>query len=294
MTPAVVLQDAFAARYPRCTPEQAFGPATWVYHPSDYTLVDSGNSTGVYNTNNCMPVGAGGCCDVTGAIAPSKNGRNGALFFVFLFFIGQFLSTIMTFIAASRFIFSFARDRGFPGPLNKLFSYVEPRTKIPIGATTAFLCAAIAFIACWTNPNPTVAFGAVSGISANAFLLLYGLPSLWRCTTMLKTFKPRPEFSLGRMSIPCALLGAAYGAFSNATIALPSFFPINKNTVNYAPISLAAVILMAIMFMPFALDKVNVGWGYKGAAISGEDVAACVKPPPGSEPAMELAPAGSS
>ena len=40
-----IFYDAFAARYPRCTPEEAFGP----------------------NLNKpCVPVHLGGCCDVMG------------------------------------------------------------------------------------------------------------------------------------------------------------------------------------------------------------------------------------
>ena len=170
-----------------------------------------------------------------------------------------------SFVSASRFIYSFARDRGFPGPLNPLLAYVEPRTQAPLGAIIAFLIGGIAFATAWTNESPTVAFAAVSGINANAFLMVYGLPCLLRATTSLRTFKAVPGFDLGRLSVPIAVLGAMYGAFSNATIALPMLYPIIQNNINYAPIALAAVILMAVIFYPFAVKL--PAWGYKGPAL---------------------------
>jgi amino acid transporter len=171
-----IFYDAFAARYPRCTPEEAFGPATWALGADGVTLEDTGAATGVYNVNNCWPLntpddvlaGAKACCDVTGAIAPSANGRNGAIFFLFLVFIGTMFTVVLSFIAGSRFIYSFARDRGFPGSLNNLMAYVEPRSKVPLGSVTLYLSAAIAFVCCWTNKSPTIAFAAVTGIDANA------------------------------------------------------------------------------------------------------------------------------
>lgn len=95
-----VFYDAFAAKFPRCTPEQAFGPATWAWEEvaapgqngttSTTVLVDTGrvgNGT-VHNAFLCLPVPQGGCCDVTGAIAPTEQARDACVFFVFLPFIG--------------------------------------------------------------------------------------------------------------------------------------------------------------------------------------------------------------
>jgi amino acid transporter len=145
-------------------------------------------------------------------------------------------------------------------------AYVEPRTKVPLGSVTLYLAAGIAFVCCWTNESPTVAFAAVTGINANGFLMVYGLAPLLRCTAGKGLFTTTPEFSLGRLSVPLALLGAAYGAFANATIALPFFYPQTKNTINYAPVALAAVVLAACVMYPFAMSG-KLGWGYKGPAL---------------------------
>ena len=293
-----IFYDSFAARFPRCTPEEAFGPATWALAGDGVTLVDTGVETGVYNVNNCWPLntpadvlaGAKACCDITGAIAPTNMGRNGAIFFLFLIFIGAsaaarragvatrarltrrtatagtLFTVTLSFVAGCRFIYSFARDRGFPGSLNKIMAYVEPRTKVPLGSISLYLSLGIAFVCCWTNESPTVAFAAVTGINANGFLMVYGLSPLLRLTTGARTFVSTKEFSLGRLSKPIAALGAAYGAFCNATIALPFWYPQTKNTVNYAPIALAAVCLLAFVLFPLASIP-RLGWNYKGPAL---------------------------
>ena len=90
-----IFYDAFAARFPRCTPDEAFGPATWALDANG-VLVDTGVETGTYNVNQCWPLntpadvlnGAKACCDITGAIAPTDRARGGAIFFLFLIFIG--------------------------------------------------------------------------------------------------------------------------------------------------------------------------------------------------------------
>ena len=269
-----IFWDAFAARFPRCTPDEAFGPATWALAADGVTLVDTGAATGVYNVNNCWPLntaadvlaGAKACCDVTGAIAPTDSGRNGAIFFLFLILIGTLFTVTLSFVAGCRFIYSFARDRGFPGSLNRIMAYVEPRTKVPLGSVSLYLALGIAFVCCWTNQSPTVAFAACTGINANGFLMVYGVSPLLRLTTGAKAFEATKEFSLGRLSKPFALLAASYGAFCNATIALPFFYPQNKNTVNYAPVALGAIILFAVVLYPFA-SMPSLGWMYKGPAM---------------------------
>jgi hypothetical protein len=58
--------------------------------------------------------GAKACCDITGAIAPNDIGRNGAMFFIFLIFIGTMFTVTLSFIAGCRYIYSFSRGNA-PG-----------------------------------------------------------------------------------------------------------------------------------------------------------------------------------
>lgn len=47
------------------------------------------------------------------------------------------LSIQSIFVGGSRFIFSFARDRGFPPYISTALAYVEPRTQAPLPAIGA-------------------------------------------------------------------------------------------------------------------------------------------------------------
>ena len=95
------------------------------------------------NTPSDVLAGAKACCDITGAIAPTRMGRDGSIFFLFLIFIGTMFTVTLSFVAGCRFIYSFARDRGFPGSLNKVMAYVEPRTKVPLGSISLYLALGI-------------------------------------------------------------------------------------------------------------------------------------------------------
>lgn len=302
-----IFYDAFAARYPRCTPEQAFGP---------------------HLNKPCVPVYLGGCCDVMGGggihfgfnannnfqattsdggiitseatlpsqmflypapqgIAPTEAGRNGAIFMCFIIFLGSMFTSILNFVAASRFIYSFARDGGFPPPFSKYFATLHPRTGAPIYAILLFLAGLVLFTVSWTNESPVVGFNAVSGINSIGFLAVYGTPSLLRFTTSLKTFVPSPGFNLGRLSIPIAVLGAAYGAFSVATISLPNFWPVqgHPKNMNFAPVAFGATLIFSFCMYPLAT---RTGWWvYKGPALSAQ--ASIAKNPIGDEQSVRAA-----
>ena len=159
-------------------------------------------------------------------IAPTVNGRNGAIFFTFIIFMGTMFSSILNSIAASRFIYSFARDGGFPPVVNDILKQVHPKTGSPLWSIFFFMCGSLLFCVSWTNKSPTVAFSAVSGINAIGFLTVYGMPSLLRFTTAVKFFKPSSGFNLGKLSIPIAILGMLYGLFSVGTLSMPNLYPI--------------------------------------------------------------------
>ena len=302
-----IFYDAFAARYPRCTPEEAFGPNL---------------------DKPCVPVHLGGCCDVMGGgginfdfnansdfvattsdgavittsserpmqmflypapqgIAPTEFGRNGAIFMCFIIFMGSMFTSILNFVAASRFIYSFARDGGFPPPFSKYLATLHPRTGAPLYAILLFLAGSVLFTVSWTNESPVVGFNAVSGINSIGFLCVYGTPSLLRFTSSLKTFKQSPGFNLGRMSIPIAVAGAAYGAFSVATISLPNFWPVQDHpkNMNFAPVAFGAVLVFAFGLYPVATR--SSWWVYKGPALVAQ--ASRAKDPIGDEQSVRAA-----
>lgn len=181
--------------------------------------------------------------------------------------MGTMFSAIVNTVAASRFIYSFARDSGFPPPFNAYLKKVDPLTGAPTPAICLFVSGIIMFCISWTNKSPQVAFNAVSGINSIGFLMCYGTPLLLRFTTALKTFKATSDFNLGIFSIPCAVLGMLYGLFSVGTISMPNLYPNSghPNNVNFAPVAFAATLIFAGILFPIALSWPR--WGYKGPAL---------------------------
>ena len=243
-----VIYDVFASRFPACGTEALDAAGLCV-----------------------LP----GCCDVTGAIRPTDTARDAAVFFCLLPFVGVVLACANTVVGTSRFVYAFARDGGYPASLSRVLSYVSPATSAPNAAVVAIFFVSVGFAACWLNVSPTVAFAAVTGIGANGVLFLFGLPCLLRATVARQRFKPSAEFSLGRMSVPCALMGAlCYGAFSNATIALPALYPITVASLNFAPVALGAAIVFSLVLFAVAHYLPDGVWRFDGPQPSGDADAA--------------------
>ena len=204
---------------------------------------------------------------------PSKRGRNGAIVCSFIVCIGATFSTMLGYASATRFIYSFARDKAFPPFMNRWLVYVHPKTKVPLGAVAFFGIICAAFTCVWLNQNPVAAFSAITGMNSNGLLLVYGMAPLLRLTTGFRTFTKTKDFDLKWLSIPAAVIGVIYAMASNATIALPSIFPITSpggllaGNLNFAPVGLGAVIALALLLYPFAVKF----WGFTGPMQRHED-----------------------
>jgi len=236
----------------------------------NYTTFMATTSDGAmfFTSETALPEVAGAVIyPVPQGIAPTAMARNGAIFFGFIIFMGTMFSSVLNSIAASRFMYSFARDGGFPPLINDLLKIVEPRTNSPVWSIFFFLIGSMLFTVAWTNKSPQVAFSAVSGINSIGFLTVYGMPCLLRFTSGLKIFKQSAGFNLGKLSIPIAVLGMLYGLFSVGTLSMPNLFPVigHPNNVNFAPIALGAVCIFATVLFPLAIKWPK--WGYKGPAL---------------------------
>lgn len=193
------------------------------------------------------------------------NKAGGAVFCSFLIFMGTNFCCTLTTTASVRFMYSFARDGGFgPPAVNRVLRWVEPRTGVPVFCVILFFVAVVAFETAVLTKTWYTSVIAEGAIVSNGFLLVYGIPPLLRIFNR-HIYKPAKEFNLGRMSIPCAVIGALYAFFGVATIALPNFKPVTKTTLNYAPVALAAAVVWSIVLFPFAGPLLN--W-YTGPAVS--------------------------
>lgn len=144
-----LIWDVFAARWPDTDFADGFVAST-----DDGCMLKSGAT--------CLNV-------ITGTPNPTINARNGAIFFTFLIFLGAFICGLMNCTAGARFIYSLARDGGLP--FSSWLRVVNERNGVPLNALGVFFVISICFLTCNLGARPFTAYNAVSGISANGYLL---------------------------------------------------------------------------------------------------------------------------
>ena len=210
-------------------------------------------------TNGLFPVG-----NIFYDSFMARFGRaEGAAALTFFIFLGTNFTAVLTFTCATRFIFSFARDGGFPGM--RFLANVEPRTGVPINACLFLLGSCALLSTAILSPERWFStINAASSVITNGFLLTYGMGPFLRLVNA-RVFKPAKAFNLGRLSKPCAVISVGYCAFSIATIALPAFMPATKENLNMAPVALGAVVCFALVTYPFAGPIFNT---YSGPAMA--------------------------
>ncbi|CAE8597091.1 unnamed protein product [Polarella glacialis] len=212
-------------------------------------------------TNGLFPVG-----NIFYDSFMARYGRaEGAVFFSSLICVGTHFCVTLTITAAIRFMYSFARDGGFP--FSKQLAYVEPRTGVPVNCVWVFcVCVMLLqtdiFAHTWFST-----LNAIGSVAANGLLFVYGVPCFLRILNR-HIFRPASEFSLGRASIPCAFMGVCYCVFAEATISLPTAMPVVKDNLNVAHVFLASIIGWAVISF---LVMNHFKW-YKGPALTAVNV----------------------
>lgn len=165
----------------------------------------------------------------------------GALaFMLILLGASQFCGTFCV-TANSRMLYCFARDDGVPGA--GWFKAVNPRNQLPVNAVIAMVTAAL--LLGTSLLGSTVAFSAMSSIGVIGLYISYGIPQLLRLTLARKTFKKGP-FHLGILSIPIGWWGIFWCCFITVIFCLPSTYPVNSQTLNYAPVAVGIVIIFSM------------------------------------------------
>ncbi|MFC6929379.1 APC family permease [Actinomadura yumaensis] len=120
--------------------------------------------------------------------------------------------------AASRLVFSFARDRMFPG--NAWFSRVHPRRKVPRNALLAVNVPPLAlYVFVYYSPDSLfriAAFQMLAGYVAFQMVVLAAL------RMRLRGWRPGGAWSLGRAGLPVTVGALAYGVVAIVLLARPT------------------------------------------------------------------------
>ncbi|OAL38903.1 hypothetical protein AYO20_01654 [Fonsecaea nubica] len=165
-------------------------------------------------------------------------GKNGALGFMALLMIVQFLMGVSILVAASRQAWAFSRDGALPFSsffrhISKKFGYIPVRTTL--GCATL---AAVLGLLCLIAPAAAAALFSLAVAGNN---LAWGTPILCRVVWGQKKFSPGPIYT-GRASTPLACAAVTFLVFG----ILLGMFPVggpnpNADSMNYTCVINSAV-----------------------------------------------------
>ncbi|KAJ5620990.1 hypothetical protein N7510_004974 [Penicillium lagena] len=191
-----------------------------------------------------------------------------------------FLATLLTLSAEHRH----RHHRSLPPRLRR-----RPRRRAPLSGWVSkvhggqprnaviVVWAVAAFITCTILPS-NVAFTSLVSAAGVPSAAAYGLICLGRLVCTPKRF-PTPQWSLGKWSKPFQFIGVFWNGWVVAVLFSPYEFPVTGQTLNYAPIIMAGVTILALVsyfVMPedawLPRDRIAHFVDSKGAAETVEEV----------------------
>lgn len=102
----------------------------------------------------------------------------------------------------------------------------------------------VLFVVLLKSLGSAVAFNAMVSIATVGLFIAYALPIFFRLTIGRRTFKPGP-FNLGPFSLIVGWTAVAWVGFISVLFCLPVTYPVQRDTLNYAPIAVGGVFIVA-------------------------------------------------
>ncbi|KAI5783698.1 amino acid/polyamine transporter I [Geopyxis carbonaria] len=172
--------------------------------------------------------------------------KSGGLALSAVITVVMFFAAIGFLPTASRMLWAFAREKGFP--FSSYVARVDSRWGLPLWAigVTAFINLLLALI----NIGSTVAFNAFTGLSVAAFYTSFSIAALCmlhkRLTTPHSDIRWGP-FKLGRFGVPVTIIAVLYSAIGTFF----SFWPPDANptveTMNWSCVIFVGVLFFAVV-----------------------------------------------
>ncbi|MEV4442167.1 amino acid permease [Streptomyces sp. NPDC049577] len=144
--------------------------------------------------------------------------------------------------ACSRMVFAFSRDGALPGC--RIWRRVDGRTGTPVAAV--WLSVVIAGLFAVPSLYSPTAYGAVTAINVVGITPAYAIPVHLRLRNR-RSFVPGP-WNLGSRGPLVGWIAVVRVAFVTVLFLLPQSYPVTAQTFNYAPVALAAVLLLATIW----------------------------------------------
>ncbi|KIJ50209.1 hypothetical protein M422DRAFT_224818 [Sphaerobolus stellatus SS14] len=168
-------------------------------------------------------------------------GERGALALWSVIALVQYMMGTSILLASSRQTFAFSRDGGLP--FSKYMYKINSFTKTPVNTVwySAFLAALLGLLVL-AGPSATNALFSVSIIGSN---IAYSIPIAVRFIYSRDTFQPGP-FSLGRWSLPIAIIALIFMTFVNILVVFPATPHPTVANMNYSVVMAAGTVLGSI------------------------------------------------
>lgn len=168
-------------------------------------------------------------------------GENGAVAILIVLWVDSTCATASCFLSAQRVTYALARDHVLP--FGSFFRKLSSRKM----AVHAALLVAVLGIAITTAViGSTVAFSAITATATICTNVSYLIPIVARQTVGRKTFVPA-KWNLGKFSLPLAVISTLYILFLVAALVLPQLYPVDSQTLNYAPICIGIVSFISLV-----------------------------------------------
>ncbi|KAM0157712.1 hypothetical protein ACHAQE_005850 [Botrytis cinerea] len=167
-------------------------------------------------------------------------GDGGHIFMNIICIVALWFNTAIAVLAASRLVFAVARDGVLPfsGWVSKVVDG-QPRNAVLV------VWGVSAIITCTILPS-AVAFTSLVSAAGVPSAAAYGLICLGRLFCTPNTF-PKPAWSLGRLSKPFQAIAVLWNAWVVAILYSPYIWPVEADTLNYAPVIMAATTILALI-----------------------------------------------
>ncbi|MGV9315412.1 amino acid permease [Streptomyces sp. NPDC003691] len=169
-------------------------------------------------------------------------GSGGAAALLLVVIVAQLFCGNAEVAAASRMVFAFSRDNALPG--SKLWRKVSRRTLTPVPAV--WLSVGFAGVLALPSLWSTTAYGAVTAINVIGITPAYIIPVYLKLRAGDR-FQPGP-WTLGRWSKPIGWTAVVWVVCVTVLFLLPQSSPVTVNTMNYASVALATVLVLATVW----------------------------------------------
>ncbi|KIW03865.1 uncharacterized protein PV09_05162 [Verruconis gallopava] len=167
-----------------------------------------------------------------------------ALVLLVIIFLLIFSGNITCLATASREMWAFSRDHGFP--FSHWISKMNDKYQIPFNSV--YLTSVLSGILCLINLGSTLAFNIIISLTLLALLSTYTISI---GSVFLRRLQGRPlppaRWSLGRWGIWINGFAFFYSIFAIVFACFPSELPVDPSTENWAPVVWAGVILLSIV-----------------------------------------------